>query len=543
MHMMHITSIYINHINDVTSRCLLKLRLFFCNSLLSHHLGLYPQICVDCVQCHALPCACCACCSCCCKESFSCRRAGCFCSTSAFTHWHIRKTLLQTWKLFKTFQTCQTPTHVNCYINLHCKFWEAGEQKQQVSSNKCSTSHTNHFGHARSWPGELVFLLLILLHVSRPFVNMLVAICICKHKAGSNAHDAYHINIHQSYQWCHQQVPPQVASLFLQQSAEPPFGPLSANMCGLRVWISKLYDSMHVTCSLLISRMPRIVFPSNCLLFCVNTWCHALPCACCACCSCCCKESFSCRRAGCFCSTSAFTHWHIRKTLLQTWKLFKTFQTCQTPTHVNCYINLHCKFWEAGEQKQQVSSNKCSTSHANHFGHARSWPGELVFLLLTVLRVSRPFVNMLVAICICKHKAGSNAHDAYHINTHQSYQWCHQQVPPQVASLFLQQSAEPPFGPLSANMCGLCVWISKTLWFYACYMFSFDKPNAPDCFFPQIASFGGVNTVTSWVNCVCFMCLCVYIYIGAQAFTWMMPFGSGWQWLLRMSEKISIKEN
>ena len=88
----------------------------------------------------------------------------------------------------------------NCYINLHCQFWEAGEQKQQVSSNKCSTSHTNHFGHARSWPGELVFLLLILLHVSRPFVNMLVAICICKHKAGSNAHDAYHINIHQSYQ-------------------------------------------------------------------------------------------------------------------------------------------------------------------------------------------------------------------------------------------------------------------------------------------------------------------------------------------------------
>ena len=86
------------------------------------------------------------------------------------------------------------------YIHLHCKFWEAGEPKQQVSSNKCSTSHTNHFGHARSWPGELAFLLLILLHVSRPFVNMLVTICICKLKAGSNAHDAYHINIHQSYQ-------------------------------------------------------------------------------------------------------------------------------------------------------------------------------------------------------------------------------------------------------------------------------------------------------------------------------------------------------
>ena len=41
---------YINSITDVTSRCLLKLSLSFCNSLLSHHLGLYPQLCMDCVS-------------------------------------------------------------------------------------------------------------------------------------------------------------------------------------------------------------------------------------------------------------------------------------------------------------------------------------------------------------------------------------------------------------------------------------------------------------------------------------------------------------
>ena len=127
----------------------------------------------------------------------------------------------------------------------------------------------------------------------------------------------------------------------------------SATVCWATIWASirnyvwivclNLKTLWFYACSLLISRMLRIVFPSNCLLFCVNMRCHALPCACCACCSCCCKESFSCRRAGCFCSTSAFTQWHIRKTLLQTWKLFKTFQTCQTPTHVNCLINLHCQ--------------------------------------------------------------------------------------------------------------------------------------------------------------------------------------------------------
>ena len=46
----HMTSIYINDINDVTSRCLRQLRVFFCNSLLSNHLGLYPQLRMECLS-------------------------------------------------------------------------------------------------------------------------------------------------------------------------------------------------------------------------------------------------------------------------------------------------------------------------------------------------------------------------------------------------------------------------------------------------------------------------------------------------------------